>query len=104
MDGCTRFSAGGGGSAEVGVPDDASLRKLVEAGGIAAPTGPAGSVTFFDCNLMHGSNSNITPLPRSNVFVVYNSVHNRPVQPFCGLAPRPNFIAEREDFSPPDVG
>ncbi|PZO15680.1 MAG: ectoine hydroxylase [Burkholderiales bacterium] len=85
---------------EVGVPDDSSLTRLVQDFGIAAPTGLAGSVTFFDCNLMHGSSSNITPLPRSNVFVVYNSVHNQPVEPFCGLAPRPNFIAERQDFAP----
>lgn len=85
---------------EVGVPDDASLRQLVEDFGIVAPTGPAGSVTFFDCNTMHGSNSNITPLPRSNVFFVYNSVHNTPAAPFCGLPPRPSFIAERQDFTP----
>ena len=85
---------------EVGVPDDESLSRLVEDFGIVAPTGPAGSVTFFECNIMHGSNSNITPLPRSNIFVVYNSVENAPVEPFCGLPPRPNFIAEREDFTP----
>ncbi len=85
---------------EVGVPDDESLTRLVNDFGIAAPTGLAGAVTFFDCNIMHGSNSNITPLPRSNVFVVYNSVDNTPAAPFCGLAPRPNFIAEREDFTP----
>jgi ectoine hydroxylase len=85
---------------EIGVPDDDSLERLVQECGITAPTGPAGAVTFFECNIMHGSNSNITPLPRSNVFVVYNSVRNTPVEPFCGLAPRPNFIAEREDFTP----
>ncbi len=85
---------------EVGVPDDDTLAQLVEEFGIAAPIGPAGSVTLFDCNLMHGSNSNITPLPRSNLFVVYNSVLNRPVEPFCGLDPRPNYIAERVDFRP----
>ncbi len=34
------------------------------------------------------------------LFIVYNSVDNTPVEPFCGLAPRPNFIAERVDFSP----
>lgn len=85
---------------EVGVPDDDSMSRLVEEFGIAAPTGPAGSVTFFDCNVMHGSNSNITPLPRSNIFVVYNSVANTPVDPFCGLQPRPSFIAERRDFTP----
>lgn len=85
---------------EVGVPDDTSLTQLVHEFGIASPLGATGSVTFFECNTMHGSNSNITPLPRSNVFVVYNSVENTPVAPFCGLAPRPNFIAERQDFTP----
>jgi len=84
---------------EVGVPDDASLTRLAQEFGIVAPTGLAGSVTFFECNVMHGSNSNITPAARSNVFIVYNSLENKPVQPFCGLAPRPNFIAEREDFT-----
>lgn len=85
---------------DIGVPDDASLTQLVQDFSITAPTGLAGSVTFFECNVMHGSNSNITPLPRSNVFMVFNSVYNTPVEPFCGLAPRPNFIAEREDFTP----
>ncbi|MDX9886554.1 ectoine hydroxylase [Thauera sp.] len=85
---------------EYGVPDEDSLGRLVAEGGIVAPKGSAGSVTFFDCNLMHGSNSNITPLPRSNVFIVFNSVDNRPQAPFCGLPPRPPFIAEREDFRP----
>ena len=85
---------------EVGVPDETSLTQLVRDFDITTPTGLAGSVTFFECNVMHGSSSNITPLPRSNVFVVYNSVENTPVEPFCGLSPRPNFIAEREDFTP----
>jgi ectoine hydroxylase len=85
---------------EIGVPDELSLAQLVEEYGIDAITGPAGTVSFFDSNLIHGSNSNITPQPRSNVFVVYNSLHNRPAAPFCGLAPRPNFIAEREEFRP----
>ncbi|HRP75728.1 MAG TPA: ectoine hydroxylase [Rhodocyclaceae bacterium] len=84
----------------VGVPDDASLAVLIDQGGIVAPKGPAGSVTFFECNLMHGSNSNITPMPRSNIFMVFNSVENVPVSPFCGRAPRPDFIAERDNFAP----
>ena len=84
---------------EYGVPDDASLTSLVEEGGIEAPTGSAGSVLFFDCNMMHGSSSNITPWPRSNVFFVYNSVENVLVAPFGGREPRPEFIASR-DFTP----
>ena len=85
---------------EIGVPDDDSLREMFETGGIASPTGSTGLVTFFECNMMHGSNSNITPLPRSNVFIVFNSVENTLVGPFCGLKPRPQFIANRKDFKP----
>lgn len=85
---------------DIGVPDDDTLADLVDRHGIDTMLGAAGSATFFECNVMHGSNSNITPLARSNVFVVFNSVSNTPVEPFCGLAPRPPFIAEREDFNP----
>lgn len=84
---------------EYGVPAPDMLQKLVEGRGIAAPKGPAGSVTFFECNMMHGSNSNITPWPRHNIFIVYNSVENALLEPFCGLPPRPEFIAHR-DFTP----
>ena len=80
---------------EYGVPDEASLSRLVQEGSIIAPTGPAGSLLIFDCNLMHGSAGNISPWPRSNVFFVYNSVANRLESPFCGLDPRPEFIASR---------
>lgn len=82
----------------LGVPDSDNLRKLVDDFGLVAPTGVTGSVTFFECNTMHGSNSNITPYPRSNIFVVYNSLENRLVEPFCGLSPRPSFVAERKNF------
>lgn len=85
---------------EVGVPDDLNLARMVEQNGIISPLGGIGSVTFFDCNVMHGSNSNITPQPRSNVFVVFNSIENTPVAPYCGQAPRPPHIAERRDFTP----
>ncbi|MBA2939797.1 ectoine hydroxylase [Paenibacillus sp. CGMCC 1.16610] len=80
---------------EYGVPDQNSLRYLAGQGGIIAPTGKAGSILLFDCNLMHGSNSNITPDPRSNVFIVYNSVLNKLNAPYSGKQPRPNFIASR---------
>jgi ectoine hydroxylase len=84
---------------EYGVPDNENLHKLVEIGGIVAPEGLPGSVVFFECNLMHGSNSNISPWPRSNIFFVYNSIENTLVQPYCGLPPRPTYIASR-DFVP----
>jgi len=81
---------------EYGVPDQDSLKQLSENGGIQAPTGRAGSVVLFDCNVMHGSNSNITPYPRSNVFIVYNSVENALCEPFSGKSARPSFIASRD--------
>ncbi|MFT5589503.1 MAG: ectoine hydroxylase [Bradyrhizobium sp.] len=80
-----------------GVPDDFLLSYLADLGGITSCTGKAGSVVFFDCNTMHGSNGNITPYPRSNLFFVYNSVENQLQAPADGLAPRPNFIAVRDD-------
>ena len=82
---------------QYGVPADDMLARLVDEGGIEAPTGPAGSVTFFDCNTMHGSASNITPMPRTNVFFVYNSVENRLGEPYSGREPRPDFLANRTD-------
>lgn len=85
---------------EYGVPDNESLTKLVDEHGISVPKGPAGSATFFDCNTIHGSNGNITPYPRSNVFFVYNAVSNKLEVPFCGLSPRPENIAQRESFDP----
>lgn len=80
---------------EYGVPDQASLTKLVKDGGIEMPVGKAGSVLLFDCNLMHGSSGNISPLPRSNAFYVFNSVENRLEEPYSAGKPRPDFIATR---------
>ena len=86
---------------EIGVPSPQQLADLVEATGgeIAVVTGPAGSAVAFDCNAMHGSSSNITPFPRTNLFVVFNSVENALVEPFAAPARRPEFIASR-DFTP----
>jgi ectoine hydroxylase len=80
---------------EFGVPDEKIVDGLVAEQGIATPTGPAGSVVIFDCNTLHGSNSNITPYSRSNAFFVFNAVSNRLTAPFNGLAPRPDFVAAR---------
>lgn len=80
---------------EIGTPDDNSLTWLADQHGIRQITGAAGSAVFFDSNCMHGSSSNITPYPRSNVFIVYNSVANTLVEPFGAAAPRPTFIASR---------
>ena len=83
---------------QIGTPDHDSLRKVIHGAGdeIRQLTGKAGSVVFFDCNIMHGSASNISPDPRSNVFLVYNSVENAPEEPFAASQHRPEFIAARE--------
>jgi ectoine hydroxylase len=80
---------------EFGVPNRNALETLVQQGGIVAPTGPAGSVVFFECNTMHGSAGNLSPTPRINLFAVYNSMHNLLVDPFCHRPPRPDYLAER---------
>jgi ectoine hydroxylase len=80
---------------QIGVPDRAALTALIKEGGVRPLTGPAGSVVFFDCNLMHGSGGNITQLPRHNVFLVYNSSENLLCAPFGGRNARPEFLAER---------
>ncbi|WP_163537196.1 ectoine hydroxylase [Gracilibacillus sp. YIM 98692] len=85
----------------IGVPDHDSVHWLLEKGGkIDSATGPAGSVLFFECNTMHGSNSNISPMPRSNVFFVFNSIKNQLVDPFANVSPRPEFIANRTNIKP----
>lgn len=81
---------------EIGVPDHDSLREMVNKYGIDVPVGKKGSLLLFDCNVMHGSNGNITPYPRSNVFMVYNSVDNKLVKPYSGQSPRPDYIAHRD--------
>jgi ectoine hydroxylase len=81
---------------DYGVPDQFLLHYLCDLRGIASCKGRAGSAVFFDCNTMHGSNSNITPYPRSNVFFVYNSVENQLGEPKAGLRPRPEFVATRQ--------
>ncbi|MDO8289842.1 MAG: ectoine hydroxylase [Parvibaculum sp.] len=81
---------------EYGVPDETILTELAGEHGIVAPLGDPGTVVVFDCNLMHGSNGNITPFGRSNAFIVYNAVTNRLARPFGATKPRPLFIASRE--------
>lgn len=85
---------------EYGVPGEEIISGLAEKNGIDAPVGPAGTIVMFDCNTLHGSNSNITPFPRSNAFFVFNAVSNKLVAPFCGRKPRPDFIAARGNPDP----
>lgn len=82
---------------QLGVPDQTTLTHAADRYGIEPVTGPAGTALWFDSNLMHGSASNITPFPRSNIFLVFNSVENRLCAPFRATAPRPEYLAARAD-------
>ena len=87
-------------SQTIGVPDEGKLGALMGRHGIQAPTGKAGSLLLFECNTLHGSNANMSPDPRSNVFFVYNSVTNTPRRPYGARRPRPAFLGEQDDFTP----
>lgn len=87
---------------EYGVPDRDSLAWLARQGETRAVLGPAGTVTVFDCNTQHASSGNLSAEPRSNLFLVFNSVLNGLVAPYCGRPPRPEFIASR--VGPTHVG
>ena len=82
-----------------GVPDPQILSEFADRFGIDVLEGPAGGAIMFDSNCMHASNGNVTPYSRSNVFIVYNSVENTPVEPFAAPKPRPDFLGSR-DFTP----
>jgi ectoine hydroxylase len=74
--------------------DKATIARLVAAGGITAPKGPAGSGLFFHCNLVHGSPSNMSPWHRTIVYISACQVANH-IRRFQ----RPAWIASR-DFTP----
>ncbi|MEU4430946.1 ectoine hydroxylase [Nocardia rhamnosiphila] len=84
---------------EIGVPTTADITDLAHKYGITQFTGAAGSALLFDSNIMHASGNNITPFPRSNIFLVFNSVENTLEEPFAAPARRPAYIADRE-FTP----
>ena len=84
---------------EAGTPSEAAITALADEYGIDQFTGKAGSALWFDSNIMHGSGNNITPFPRSNIFMVFNSVDNALTEPFAANGARPTHIASR-DFAP----
>lgn len=85
---------------EIGVPSDGAMQRLFRMGDVTISKARAGSVILFDCNTMHGSNSNISPLPRSNAFFVFNAMSNQVQEPFCNRRPRPEYISARAHIEP----
>lgn len=65
--------------------------------GVQYVEGLAGTVFFFDSNLMHGSHSNISPLDRRSLYMVYNSMENQlKDEPYCAPNTRPERLATRD--------
>ena len=79
-----------------GVPSESDVTSMAAEHGIDQFTGPAGSALWFDANILHGSGNNITPYPRSNIFLVFNSVDNALGEPYAAAGERPSFIAGRD--------
>lgn len=74
--------------------DKETVTRLVDEGGIVAPTGKPGSVLMFHGNLVHASPPNITPYPRKIVYLTLCAVSNH-ITKFT----RDEWIAHR-DFTP----
>ena len=71
-----------------------TLKRLAEESGIEALIGPAGSLAFVHCNVVHGSANNVSPWRRAILYLIYNTVNNA-----CTGAERPWYQNNR-DFTP----
>lgn len=85
---------------EYGTPSADVLRRMMESGkDLVSLVGKAGTVVFHEANIMHSSPDNVSPWPRTNIFYVYNSVENKPTEPYGGTPPRPRFL-RNTNFKP----
>ena len=74
--------------------DKGTVERLANENGVEALIGPAGSVGFINCLLLHGSANNVSPWRRAIMYLIYNAVSNA-----CTGTERPWFQNNR-DFSP----
>lgn len=84
----------------LGVPSQESIaaaaaKSTGSKAGLELMTGPPGTVFVFDCNLLHASASNPSPSGRRNVFIAFNSIHNKLGEPYSGEG-RPEHLAARD--------
>lgn len=84
---------------QYGVPSLEAARTLSDDKGLAAVLGSAGTLVLHDGNAMHASPDNISPYSRTNAFFVYNSIENKPVEPFAAKKKRADFLC-LTDFTP----
>lgn len=73
------------------IPID-TMHEVTRDRGLISLTGPPGSMLMFHCNLVHGSNHNMTPKARRSVIFAYNDVANTP-KPVPH--PRPDYVVSR---------
>lgn len=73
--------------------DTKTLRERIREEDIRHFTGEPGDVLFFDCNLVHGSGHNMSPLARKTFILCYNDIANKP-RPI--EKPRPDWVVSRE--------
>ncbi|MCA9443386.1 MAG: phytanoyl-CoA dioxygenase family protein [Candidatus Omnitrophica bacterium] len=69
------------------------LKKTMREEDIKYITGEPGDALFFDCNLIHGSGHNMSPLPRNTFIIAYNAIDNKPAPV---ENPRPDWVVSRE--------
>ena len=70
------------------------FERLAGEHGIEPLTGPAGSVCFVHCNLIHGSADNVSPWRRAIAYLIYNAVSNA-----C-TGSRRDWYHNNRDFTP----
>jgi len=74
--------------------DRVTMERLANEYGIESLIGPAGSVCFINCNVLHGSANNVSPWRRGIMYLIYNAVSNA-----CTGTNRPWYQNNR-DFTP----
>ncbi|MGM3305325.1 phytanoyl-CoA dioxygenase family protein [Anabaena sp. WFMT] len=72
------------------------ISDLVSKYGIYSIKAPAGSVLFFNSNIVHASANNISPFGRNTVIITYNSIENIPLPV---VNSRPDFLVGK-DYRP----
>lgn len=83
-----------------GVPPNEAIAEFYKICGYGAEmiTCNPGDLVLFDCNLIHVSTPNLSPDPRTNLFIVYNSLENMLVTPFSATTARPEEMGARKNI------
>tara|TARA_B100001123_G_scaffold365348_1_gene424274 strand:+ start:1380 stop:2153 length:774 start_codon:yes stop_codon:yes gene_type:complete len=82
------------------IPPEELRKHVTDESRIYPVVGKAGDVCFFDCNILHGSNHNFSPVPRNTVIFAYSAIDNIPK----GVDnPREDWVVSRE-YEPVTAG